>query len=295
MAKNSMILVGIVVVAIVVIAGAVFIFNNGGHDEPVVQPVASILVEDQNGVYFWTDGAGETIADCLADTTAGVTVTMTDSSFGQYIQEINGLAGTLDYTGYWSVYLYKSGAWTSSDLGVSSLKTEENSVVGLFYVITDPLTYEIVKGGPENVTVPAVADKEIWHGETAGTIFCIQGASGLYFYINDNTGTTMAERFAAATTAYKVPFVASKSGISSLFGIKSEKKLDDEGNPVIDPSTGYEVWNYWAQYGLKDGKWDYMSTTLPNTEADSLTQMAIAYGDGGMGSASGLTAPIYKA
>ena len=47
MAKNSMILVGIVVVAIVVIAGAVFIFNNGGHDEPVVQPVASILVEEQ--------------------------------------------------------------------------------------------------------------------------------------------------------------------------------------------------------------------------------------------------------
>ena len=62
---------------------------------------------------------------------------------------------------------------------------------------------------------------------------------------------------------------------------------------MTDPETGYTVYNYWAQFGLKDGAWSYMDTTLPNTNAADFAQMAIVYGDGGMGSASGLTAPVY--
>ena len=295
--KNIGILIA-VAAAIVIIAAAAFFMSNGGNggnggDDKEVTPVAKILIEDQDGVYFWTQGSGSTIADCLGSASPGVTVTMTDSSFGKYVGAINGLAA--DGNSYWAIYSYKDGAWKMSDLGASSMKTKENPVVGFFYVTTESAEpYGVVAGGPGKVTVPAVSSAKVWDGRTDGTIFCIQGMSGMYFYISDATGTTMTERFKAATTAYGVPFEESKrGGISSLFGKGSVPKTDSEGNPMTDPETGSTVYNYWAQFGLVRGVWDYMSTGLASTKADDYSQMAIVYGDGGMGSAFGLTAPVY--
>ncbi|MBO4568491.1 MAG: hypothetical protein J5674_00680, partial [Candidatus Methanomethylophilaceae archaeon] len=204
---------------------------------------AKILVEDQDGVYFWTEGSGETIADCIASPSAGVSFTTTDNTWGKFVDEINGLASTEDFSGYWSLYTYKDGAWTLSDLGVSSMKTSENPVVGFFYVIAETEEpYGIIAGGPDKVTVPPVSSAKVWDGKTDGTVFCIQGASGLYLYISDATGENMSERFKAATAAYNVPFEESKrGGISTLFGIGTTKKTDSEGNVVIDPDTGAEV------------------------------------------------------
>ncbi|MBR4225751.1 MAG: leucine-rich repeat protein, partial [Candidatus Methanomethylophilaceae archaeon] len=255
---------------------------------------AKILVEDQYGVYFWTEGVGETIADCIANPSPGVSFTVTDASWGKYLQGINGLDGALDYSSYWAIYTLKNGEWVPSDLGVSSLETKHNPVVGFFYVETETeAPYDVITGGPENVAVPSVSSAKVWDGKTDGTTFCIQGESGLYFYISNATGSTMAERFKAATAAYKIPYEESDYGISSIFGIGTAKKTDSEGNPVIDPATGYEVWNYWAQYGLEDDAWAYMDTTLPNTNANDFAQMAIVYGDGGMGQAVDISAPIY--
>ncbi len=261
-----------------------------GKNLPV--DTVKILVEDQNGVYFWTEGTGATIADCIAKPTPGVSYVLTDSTFGKYVQGINGLDGALDYSSYWALYTLKNGEWVSSDLGISSLETKYNPVVGFFYVSTGE-DYTIVSGGPDNVAVPSISSAKVWDGKTDGTIFCIQGESELYFYISDATGEKMSERFKAATSAYKIPYEESAYGISSIFGIGTAKKTDSEGNPVIDPATGYEVWNYWAQYGLKNGAWAYMDTTLPNTNANDYAQMAIVYGDGGMGQAVDISAPIY--
>ncbi|MBP5203988.1 MAG: hypothetical protein J6Z16_05150 [Candidatus Methanomethylophilaceae archaeon] len=256
---------------------------------------AKILVEDQYGVYFWTEGVGETIADVIANPGPGADFEMTDATWGKFVNEINGLASTDDFSGYWSLYSYKDDAWTVSELGVSEMKTSENPVVGFFYVIAETeAPYGVIAGGPDKVTVPPVSDAKVWDGKTDGTTFCIQSASGLFLYISDATGTTMAERFKAATAAYNVPFEESKrGGISTLFGIGSVPKTDSEGNPVVDPDTEAPIYNYWAQFGMFYRVWDYMSTSLANTNANDFAQMAIVYGDGGMGSASGLTAPVY--
>ncbi len=253
---------------------------------------SKILVEDQYGVYFWTEGVGETIADCIANPGPGADFTMTDASWGKFVNEINGLASTEDFSGYWSLYSYKDGAWTLSDLDVSSMMTSENPVVGFFYVIVETVyPYGIVAGGPDNVDVPSVSDAKAWGGGTDGTVFCIQSASGLFLYISDATGSTMAERLKSATAACNTPYEESRYGIRTLFGIGTAVKTDYEGNVVVDPETGYYSYNYWAQYGLKDGAWAYMDTTLPNTNAGDFAQMAIVYGLGDMVSVS---APIYQ-
>ncbi len=253
---------------------------------------AKILVEDQYGVYFWTEGSGETIADCIASPGPGVTFTTTENAWGMFVNEINGLASTEDFSGYWSLYSYKDGAWTLSDLDVSSMMTSENPVVGFFYVIVETVyPYGIVAGGPDNVDVPSVSDAKAWGGGTDGTVFCIQSASGLFLYISDATGSTMAERLKSATAACNTPYEESRYGIRTLFGIGTAVKTDYEGNVVVDPETGYYYYNYWAQYGLKDGAWAYMDTTLPNTNAGDFAQMAIVYGLGDMVSVS---APIYQ-
>ena len=294
----SKMIVILAVVAAVAVAGAgvaIVVMNNNQDNTPV----ATILVEDQNGVYFWTEGKGNTVAEALENTTPGVTVTMVDSgSMGKYITAVNGLEGTTDYSFYWSIYYLDGETWKSSELGCSSMNVSDYPTVGLFYVGADPTTYAITTGGPDNVTVPAVADKVIWDGSTAGTIFAIKGISGLYFYINSDASAseTMEDRFTAATAAYKIPFTPSSMGIKNLFGIGSAVKKDSEGNPVIDPSSGYEVYNYWAQFGLIDGAWGYMSTTMPNTDnPNDYAQFAIVYGDGGMGSTSTPLPPIYGA
>ena len=271
-----------IVAAVVVVGGgaaaAVVIMNNNEDKTPTV----TVLVEDQNGVYFWTEGKGDTIADALAKTSDGVTVTMTDASFGKYISEINGLKE--DYTSstcYWSIYIYDGETWKASELGASNMNTKDYETIGLFYVVSDPVTYEVTAGGPTNVTVPSVNDKVIWDGSTKGTVFALKGASGMYFYTNSNKEGTMADRFAAMTEEFKIPFESSKSGIKTLFGI---------GSVEVEPG----VWSYWAQFGLIDGQWGYMPTTMPNTDnPDDYSQFAVVYGDGGMGSTNTPLPPIY--
>ncbi|AMK14055.1 hypothetical protein AUP07_1013 [methanogenic archaeon mixed culture ISO4-G1] len=271
-------IIAVVAVVIVVAAGAIVLTN--GKD-----PSATILVEDQNGVFFWTEGSGKTIADCLEKTSAGVKVTMTDSSFGKYIQAVNGLAGTEDYTGYWSVYQYSNGEWVSSELGVSSLETKDNQYIGLFYVITDPETYAIVQGGPEKVTVPSITDAKVWDGSTDGVIFALQGESGLYCYINSTVGENMSERFDDACTKYMVSHsMSSRGGISTLFGL---------GSVPVGTQDDATIYKYWIQYGLEDGKWTWMTTGLKNTDANAYKQMAIFYGVGSMYGGEDPTVPAY--
>lgn len=280
---NKTAIIAIAVVAVVAVAGAGVAIVLMNQDKT---PTATFLIEDQNSVYFWAEGKGNTAADALTKMSPGVTATLVDSSFGKYLSAVNGLSE--DYTTdscYWGVYYYKDNKWTMSDVGLSSLNVSDYPTIGLFYLVCDATTYEVKAGGPDNVTVPSIEDKKVWGGSQAGTIFAIKGESGLYFYTNSNASGTMADRFLAMTEEYKIPFTASKTGISKLFNIGS-KQIS------VDPN----VWAYWAQFGLIDGAWGYMSTTMPNTEnPDDYKQFAVVYGDGGMGSTSTPLPPIYKA
>ena len=276
MSKLVPVLAVVVVIAVAGAGAAIFLLNN--QDKT---PTASILIEDDDGVYFWMEGKGETLMDALKKPSAGVTVTID----GDMVTGFNGLLGGETETEwlYWSLYYLDGTEWKYSDVGAKELKVSEHPTIGFFYASMDKTTYEVT-GGPDSVTVPSVEDKKVWNGSTSGTVFAIKGESGLYFYINSSASGTMADRFKAATDDYKVPFVASKSGISKLFGIGS----------VQDPVT--EVWSYWAQFGLIDGNWGYMPTTMPNTDnPDDYKQFAVVYGNGGMGTTDTPLPPIYSA
>ena len=277
----------IAVVAVVALAGAgvgIFVLNN--QDKT---PTLTVLVEDQDGVYFWTEGKGETAADALAKTSAGVKVTMLDGSWGKYISEVNGLKE--DYTTdtcYWGLYYLDGDKWTYSDVGVSELKVSEHSTIGLFYVVSDSTTYEIKAGGPDKVTVPKVEDKRVWGGSTSGTVFAITSHTGMYFYINGDKSGTMAERFKAATEDYKIPYVeklkdGKPNGIDKIFG---------EGTVKVD-----EDYKYWVTYVLDNDAWIIAPKKLPNIEdANDYKQMAMVYGISSMSTGVDTPLPpIYKA
>lgn len=284
MSKLVPVLAVVVIVAVAGAGAAIFLLNNNKD----TTPTATILIEDQNGVYFWAEGKGDTIADALGNLSPGVTVTMTDASFGKYISAVNGLAETpydpAKDSNYWSFYVYDGTAWKMSDLGVSSVKTSESPTVALFYVTSDKDTYAIKAGGPDNVTVPKVEDKVVWDGSTSGTVFAITSHTGMYFYINSAKAGTMLERFQDATNTYKIAFEASSSGgISTVFG-KGTVKIDED-------------YLYWVQYSLEDGNWAKQSSKMGNIEnADSYAQFALIYAISSM--STGIDTPlppIYKA
>lgn len=276
MSKLVPVLAVVVIVAVAGAGAAIFLLNNNQDNTPT----ATILIEDQNGVYFWAEGKGETLMDALKNPSAGVTVTID----GDMITGINGLNGTETTTAYlyWSLYYLDGDEWKYSDVGAKELKVSEHPTVGFFYASMDKTTYDTT-GGPGSVTVPKLSDKVVWNGSTSGTVFAIKGASGLYFYVNSAASGTMQDRFTAVTNDYKIPFEPKSSGIKTLFGV---------GTVEVEPG----VYNYWAQFGLIDGAWGYMPSTMPNTDnPDDYPQFAVVYGNGGMGSTDTPLPPIYKA
>ena len=274
-------IIAIAVVAVVAVAGAGVAIVLMNQDKT---PTATFLIEDQDGVYFWAEGEGNTAADALTKMSPGVKATLTDSSFGKYLSAVNGLSE--NYTSdscYWGVYYYKDSKWTMSDVGLSSLNVSDYPTIGLFYLVTDSTTYAIKEGGPDNVTVPSIEDKKVWNGSKDGTVFAITSHTGMYFYINSNASGTMAERFLAATGDFKIPYNASKSGIKDMFGL---------GTVKID-----EDYLYWVQYVVdENGEWAKSPKTLPNIEdANDYKQMAMVYGISSMSAGVDTPLPpIYK-
>ena len=269
MSKLVPVLAVVVVIAVAGAGAAIFLLNN--QDKT---PTATILVEDQDGIYFWMEGKGETLMDALKKPSAGVTVTID----GQMVNGFNGLLAKETATAwlYWSLYYLDGTEWKYSDVGASELKVSEHPTVGFFYASMDKTTYETT-GGPDSVTVPSVEDKKVWNGSTSGTVFAITSHTGMYFYINSSASGTMADRFKAATDDYKIPFEPSKSGIKTLFGKGTVQMGED--------------YLYWNQFCIEDNAWVKTPKTFPNIEnADDYKQIAVVYAISSM--TTGIDTPL---
>lgn len=286
MDKKAMIIATVVAIAAIVGAAAIVALNDGEETK------YKVLIEDQKGFYFWTEGTGENYSEVLSNTSAGVKVTMADTSFGKYISAVNGLEGRADYSAYWSVYYYSDGGWKYSEEGISSMKTSDYSAIALFYVECETVEpYSVIAGGPDHLeAVPTPEDAKVWNGNKGGMVFGLQSETGLYFYVNGK-GETVFDAFSNATANYKIPFVktesASGKGIKSIFGIGSY----DTG--VVNPETGYSIWKYWAQFYSKGGDWEYGTGYMSNLDTKDYSQCAIVFGTGGMGAAEGMVIPVY--
>ncbi len=270
MSKLVPVLAVVVIVAVAGAGAAIFLLNN--QDKT---PTASILIEDQDGVYFWAEGKGNTLTEALKSPSKGLTVNMTDTGF---VNGFNGLLGTEDSKAYyyWGLYTYDNDKWVYSEVGASEIKISEHPTVGFFYVSMDKTTFEVT-GGPDKVTVPKVADKVVWNGSTSGTVFAVTSHTGLYFYINSAKAGTMLERFTDATSTFKIAFEPSKSGIKTLFGL---------GTVKID-----EDYLYWVQYDIKDNAWEKAELQMGNIEdANTYSQFAVVYGISSM--TAGVDTPL---
>ncbi len=285
MDRKIIIVAAFAVAAVVIGAAAVVVLNDDGEETKY-----KVLIEDQKGFYFWTEGSGSNYYEVLSNASPGVEVTIVDASWGKYVSAINGLkAGD---SSYWSAYYYADGAWNYSDSGVAEMETSEYTAIALFYVETDPVEYTVIAGGPDHLkNIPSPDDAKVWNGSGKGMIFGLQSETGLYFYVNGE-GKTAFDAFSDAAADYSIPFEPSDSsygkGINSIFGIKSR----DTG--VIDPDSGYSIWLYWAQFYANNGSnWEYGMKSMSNTDTDEFDQCAIIFSTGGMGSVEEGTIPVY--
>lgn len=270
--KKITIIAVIAVVAIVIIAAAAWALTNNKNDNKST-PTTTFLIEDQYGVYFWVEGSGD---DCGTALTNGIDavdgkIVSTTSSYGMFVSSINGLAQTSDYSYYWALYTYSNGTWTSSEVGLSSLKVADNEYLGLFYVGVNS-SYAITTGGPSLVSVPDMNKAAVWNGKTTGMLFTFQSQSGLYFYVN-GSGSTAYAALNDANSKYDLNYKSSYSSKYSAYGV--DYLFNEKLNLYKDDSS---VYHYWIQKVLKSGSWIDSPGYLSNVSTSDYTQMIIYYG-----------------
>lgn len=256
---------GIVIVAvIIVIIAAVFAAQalNDKHDEAGDAEV-KFLIQDDQGVYFWVSGEGETVYDAWKnavgtfDLPAVASVDKDGNETG--IQSLFGMAMTCDAAGawtWWVQYYYDGSAWQSNTLYMTNMLAKDYSAIAMVY-------------GDGSVAPAATpADAKIWDRSIDGTLFTIQSPSGLYFRVNGE-GTTVFDAWADAMKNYSIPNEPSESsygkGINSMFGLAMIQ--DAEGN-----------YTYWNQDVVENGAWIAAGSMMSNLQSADYSQMLLYYG-----------------
>ncbi|MDR2698316.1 MAG: hypothetical protein LBB30_01390 [Candidatus Methanoplasma sp.] len=265
--------IAVVVIAVVAIAAVgAFIMLSGDDKDP---NDVTFLIQDEDGVYFWIDGNGETALDALENalsaypegtferSTSGV-----GSLFGNgFVQDSAG-----KYT-WWVQFTWKDDKWACNTVGMNSILSKDAEYLLIMYGqgnMSDPAATQTPEG------TPAPKDKAVWNGDTKGTVFRIEAGSGLYFEINGTGGETLMKTFKNACEKYKVPVETAGTAaygefLQGLFGITSSQ--DAEGN-----------WLYWAEYEYKSGGLEPSNIGRDGLKSSDNPRYALIYGDGSAGS-----------
>lgn len=230
--SQTKILAVVAVVAVVAIAAAAVFLTQGSEDNDEVK----FLIQDDEGVYFWVEGSGDTVLDAFKDAAVDYGIPVEYSVYqGEEngIQKMFGLEMRQSGTDWfwWSQYGWDGSGWVSNTVSMNGLSPSD--VHG--YIA-------IVYGDGSNPALVEPEDCEVWDGDTDGTVFTIQSPSGMWFKVN-GTGTTVYDAFVDATGDHKIPFTPSVGfvGIDALYGI-SMKQVG-------------EVWHWWAQQVMDAGEW----------------------------------------
>lgn len=250
---------------LIIAAVAVYFVLSKDKEDP---NEVTFLIEDNQSVYFWITGTGETAADAVKDAAdkSAVVLGYDDGQYGMYIWGINGLEQAETYSdGSWALYLYEDGEWIySAENGVSGIKSADYEYMALFYVTSDPVTFE--QDLPDNI--PDVKDAKAWDQNTDGTVFAIQSSTGLYFYIN-GSGETVYDALVDADSKYNIGFVGSDNlsgkGVQSMFGLEMNQ---------VD-----ETWFWWSTYVLTEdqSEWESSSFYPGNILSEDNPQICFIY------------------
>ncbi|MEA4977165.1 MAG: hypothetical protein VB016_01240 [Methanomassiliicoccaceae archaeon] len=254
MQNKTMALIAAAII-VVAVAGAGVYYYYGGDE---TQEGTKILVQDNEGVYFWIEGDGDNELTALTDAC---------EKYDIEVVFANGWIDSLFSLGmvgpdadnnwiYWSQYSYTDGAWVLNDYNMDQYNTSDVEAMAVVY-----------SDGSE---VPAVDpdDAKVWNHSTDGTVFTIESKSGVSFKIN-GTGETAIEALIDATDRYAVPFVPSgnpANGVESLFGI----------------TYAYEggQWSWWIQkVPTGDGTgWETSTLMMDEMPTSETHSMKLVYG-----------------
>lgn len=235
--SQTKILAVVAVVAVVAIAAAAVFLTQGSEDNDEVK----FLIQDNEGVYFWVEGSGDTVLDAFKDAVddfdiPNVTYSVkegeeTGVSAMYGLQYDNPEAGVYHY---WNSFTWDGAGWVYAETYMS------NTIVADMENRYFALAYGDYWG--KDLTFATPDDCVVWDGSTSGTVFTIQSPSGMWFKVN-GTGTTVYDAFVDATGDHKIPFTPSVGfvGIDAIYGI-SMKQVG-------------EVWHWWAQQVMDAGEW----------------------------------------
>lgn len=261
MQKNNMIIAAVVVVVLIV--AAAFSWQYLGSDDSDDSKV-TFLVQDDQGVYFWMEGSGDTAYDALKDAVdnLGIAFEPSVNSSGEAygIQSLFGLEMYQegDVWFYWAQYVWTGSAWDYAQTGMNGYSpAEANNYVALVY-------------GDGNATALCEPkDAVVWDGSTAGTVFTIESSSGMYFKVN-GTGTTVYDAFADAVADYAIPFEPSVNSSGEAYGIQSLFGLEMTQDAA-------ENWHWWGQYCKENGEWVSSQSYMTGLQSSENPEFKVAY------------------
>ncbi|MDR3075002.1 MAG: hypothetical protein LBU30_03045 [Candidatus Methanoplasma sp.] len=250
--NKKMIVAVVVVVALIAVVAGVFLLKGEKEDPNKV----TFLMQDADGVHFWTDGTGETTMDALKDAFSDYpegTLTANDG----WIDSIFGIGMVQDGQKwyYWMQYSWVDGSWTYNQKGMGEIMSSDVDYMLVIYGTSGAdMSDNTVPPG-----TPVPDDAIVWDGKTTGTVFTIAAESGLYFKVN-GSGDSLIDAFGKTCDKYRIPLEKSHSptmgdGIYALFGI--ERIQDADGN-----------WAYWSQHVVEDGKWKGSSKGMSSLKCE---------------------------
>jgi hypothetical protein len=256
MAKTLTVIVAVVVIIAVVAAAGAFVLLK---DE---QEKVTFLIEDQNGVYFWIEGSGDTAFDAFKNSLSSYPEeTLVLNDYG--IDSLFGVATTEDDGNYtwWAQYSW-DGGWKVNEVGMKEIKSADVEYILVIY-----------NSGESTLNgVPTPDKAKVWDGSKDGTVFTIASPSGLYFQVNGSSSESVMAAFTGACDKYNIPVQTSDhptygTSLNSVFGLAMEETTP--GN-----------WSWWNQILVKDGAWESASPGMASQKCDDNPRFLLAYGDG---------------
>lgn len=258
------------VVIIILAAAASFVMFNDDKDD--ADNSIKFLIQDNEGVYFWIQGEGETAIDAFKNAIgqdaykdAAKFAPSSKDGVDYGILSLYGLEMSEDATGkwsWWTQYIWSGTAWVTSEKMMDKYGADEcNNYIATVY------------GDGSVMPAATPADAKVWDGSKDGVLFTIKSVSGMEFYAN-GTGKTIYDAFKNVTQAYKINFEPSvkdqvETGINTLFSNSMDSGVTDDGKSYYD---------YWAQYYRNAGEdWGYGQGYMNTIDSSTYSECKVVY------------------